>query len=284
MSPERIAFINKLRAQNYSPCTLITYEQALVRMATHYNKSPLLLSTNEIQNYIIHLIEVDKFEPATVNLHIGAFKKFFSLLAPDNTVMSAIGKVRSHRKLPAVLTAEEIAKMIQCVKNIKHRAMLELFYSSGIRLSECRDLLISDIDGKNHLVHVTQGKGGKERYTVIGKKALLTLRAYYSEHRPQKYLFEGRNKEKYTKRSIERIIENAAQRAGITKRVSVHTLRHSFATHLLEQNVNLCTIQKLLGHSDVKTTTIYTHVSTATITKIANPLDIAFETTKEALS
>jgi len=275
MSPERIAFITKLKARNLSPSTIKNYEHALVRLAKHYNKSPLAMNSDEIEKYLLHALEVDRLSPATVNLEIGAIKKFYALVAPENEIMKSIGKVKSVRKLPTVLTTDEIMKMIQCTENLKHRAVLELLYSSGIRLSECVNLRPGDINGKENLVHVINGKGGKERYTIIGDHALQTLRKYYVSYHPKDYLFEGRKHSRYSKRNLHNIITNAARLAGINKNVSPHTFRHSFATHLLEQNVNLCTIQKLLGHATIKTTTIYTHVSNATITKIINPLDLA---------
>jgi len=283
MSPERLQFIDKLKVRNYSPRTIQNYEQALLRLAKHYNKSPLHMSAEEIENYLFHVLEVEKLEPATINLHIGAFKKFFSLMAPDSTVMKSIDKLRDARKIPSILTSEEIMQMIFHTHNLKHRAIIELMYSSGIRLQECITLRPCDIDGKNHLVHICwgEGKGRKERYTIIGKHALKTLRRYFVNYRPKITLFEGPHHKQYSKRSIEKIVGNAAKRAGIKKNVTPHTLRHSFATHLLEQNVNLCTIQKLLGHASIKTTTIYTHVSNAAISKVTNPLDLAFTEKKK---
>lgn len=275
MSPERLQFIKKLIIRKCSPRTVTNYEQALLRLAKHHNKSPLDLNTEEIEDYLLHVLEVEKLSPATVNLHIGAFKKFFHLLLPHSTVMEPISKVKTAKKLPSVLCATEIAAMANCTKNIKHRSMVKLLYSSGIRLSECLDLRPCDIDGKNKLVHVIHSKGAKERYTIISTQALQTLRQYYIEYRPKLYLFEGRRHERYTRRSIGKVVDIAAKRAGIKKKVTPHVLLHSFATHLLEQNVNLRTIQKLLGHSNLKTTTIYTHVSNITISNITNPLDLA---------
>ena len=275
MSPERLQFLNKLKVRRHSPKTIYNYEQALLKLAQYYNKSPLDISTEEIEKYLLYELEVQKLAPATVNLHIGAFKKFFELIVPHSTVMKPISKVKSVKKLPIILTSSEIADMIRCTDNIKHRAMIELMYSSGIRLSELVNLRPCDIDGKSMLVHVVRGKGEKERYTVISAHALQALRDYYLRYHPLMYLFEGPKHKQYSVRSVGKVIRSAAKRAGTKKNVTPHTLRHSFATHLLEQNVNLRTIQKLLGHSNIKTTTIYTHVSNATITNIVNPLDRA---------
>ena len=275
MSPERLQFLNKLKARNYSKNTINNYENALLGLSRHYGKSPLDMTTEEIERYVLSELEQEKMAPATVNLHRGAFNKFYSLMAPHLTVMNTIGRVKDIKKLPVVLTLDEIATMVSYTTNIKHKALISLIYSSGIRLDECINLRPCDIDGKNMLVHVVQGKGKKERYTIISAHALQTLRDYYITYRPKLYLFEGYGHKQYCKRTVGKVIDNAAKRAGIKKQVTPHTLRHSFATHLLEQNVNLCTIQKLLGHSSIKTTTIYTHVSNATITNIDNPLDRA---------
>lgn len=281
MSPERLQFLNKLKVRKCSPRTIYNYEQALLMLAKHYNKSPLDINTEEIEKYLLYELEVRKLAPATLNLHIGAFKKFFELIAPHSSVMKPIGKVKDVKKLPKVLTAGEIANMIRCTDNIKHRAIIELLYSSGIRLDESVNLRPNDIDGKNMLVHIVRGKGEKERYTIISVHALETLRDYYKRYHPKHYLFEGPRHKQYCRRSIGKVVDSAAKRAGIIKKVTPHTLRHSFATHLLEQNVNLCTIQKLLGHSSINTTTIYTHVSNATITNIVNPLDLVLSQGKK---
>jgi len=275
MSPERLQFLNKLKARNFAQRTIYNYERALMKLALHYNKSPLDMTTEEIEKYVLYLLEEEKRAPATINLYIGAFKSFFALMAPHNTVMQSIGQVKNAKKLPMVLTVDEVAKMVEYTDNLKRRAMIESMYSSGIRLSELANLRPCDIDGKNMLVHILRGKGAKERYTVVSVHALQTLRDYYIRYRPQRYLFEGPRHKQYSLRTVGTVVSNAAKRAGIIKKVSPHTLRHSFATRLLEQNINLCTIQKLLGHSDVKTTTIYTHVSNAAITNITNPLDLA---------
>jgi site-specific recombinase XerD len=274
MSPERELFINRLRVRNYSPKTVTNYEQALVKAAKFLKKSPLNMTGKEIEQFFLHEIKVEKLAPATVNLHISAFKTFFNLVDPESKVMEYISKVKHVRHLPIVLTSNEVSALILATRNLKHRAIIEILYSSGVRLQECIDLRVKDIDSEKMLVHIHRGKGGKERYTVLSKRALKTLRKYYKAYHPHSYLFEGRNNNKVSPRTIDNVIKKASKRAGITKPVSPHTFRHSFATHLLEQNVNLRVIQKLLGHSNIKTTTIYLHVSNMAITNITNPLDI----------
>lgn len=275
MSPERTLFINHLEAQNFSPKTIKNYEIALVKLSKFHNKSPLKLTTAEIEKFVLHEVKVEKLCPATVNLHISGIKKFFTLLLPESNIMSTISKVKGGKGLPTVLTVEEVKNMIHRTKNLKHRALLELLYSTGIRMQECIDLKASDIDSNEMLVHVRHGKGRKERFTIIGKKTILTLRKYYKSYNPKNHLFEGWKNKPLAPGTVGKIVKNAAKRANITnKTVTTHTFRHTFATHLLEQNVNLRVIQKLLGHSNIKTTTIYTHVSNIAITKVINPIDI----------
>lgn len=282
MSPERTLFINRLEARNYSPSTVKNYTAAVVKIAQFYKKFPLNLTGSDIENFILHELKVEKLLPSTVNLHIGGIRKYFTLMHPGSNVLDTISKVKGIKGLPTVLTVEEISRIICQPVNIKHRAILELLYSSGLRIQECVNLKPSDINSKEMLVHVREGKGRKERYTIIGKKAIRTLRKYYKSYHPKIFLFEGPKNKQYNKRSINKIVKNAVARAKITnKSVTPHTFRHTFATHLLEQNVNLRVIQKLLGHSSIKTTTIYTHVSNIAITKVINPIDILNKNDKE---
>jgi integrase/recombinase XerD len=275
MSPERKLFLDRLTMRNYSPRTIQNYMQSLIKAAVFLKKSPLYMSTAEIERFFLHELTVEKLAPATINLHIGAFRSFFNMVAPEKkSVMDPVGKVRIAKNLPVVLTRAEIAAMLKATPNLKHRAIIELFYCSGVRLSECINLTLSDLDRKQMLIMVREGKGGKQRFTILGKRALATLTDYYRQYRPRHFVFENSRHQQYSRRMIGIVVSGAAKRAKIGKPVSPHTLRHSFATHLMEQNVNLHVIQKLLGHSDIKTTTIYTHVSNITISAIPSPLDL----------
>jgi site-specific recombinase XerD len=274
MSPERQKFLERLELKGFAPTTRANYEHALDKLARFHNRSPLAMTTDDIETFLLHELKVEKFAPATVNLHIGAIKTFYRVLAPESTIMRGIGPVKVVGRLPVVLTKSEIKKMIDYTKNIKHRAILEIMYCSGLRLDECLQLKPVDIRRNEMLIHVRKGKGGKVRYTLLAESALETLTQYYRQYRPKEFLFEGPQRGKpLAHRTIGKIVEQAAARAHLDKRVTPHTLRHTFATHLLEQNVNLRSIQKLLGHSSIKTTTIYTHVSNVVIRNIVNPLD-----------
>jgi site-specific recombinase XerD len=185
-----------------------------------------------------------------------------------------VRRPRKDKKLPIVLSKEEVAKILSSVDNIKHRAMLMLAYSAGLRVGEIVRLKIEDIDSERMLIHIKGSKGRKDRYTLLSEMALQTLRGYWRQYKPDKWLFEGARAGRYiSTRTVDKILEHACERADIKKDVSVHTLRHSFATHLLEGGTDLRYIQELLGHQSSKTTEIYTHVSTKSIGKIKSPLD-----------
>jgi integrase/recombinase XerD len=184
------------------------------------------------------------------------------------------GLENKEKTLPSVLSSEEVIEILKATENIKHRAILMTIYSAGLRISESINLKIRDIDSNRMQIRVEQGKGKVDRYTLLSEKTLLILRQYFKEYRPKVWLFEGLIKgEQYSTRSIQNIFQAAVKKAGITKDVSVHTLRHSFATHLLENGTDLRYIQNLLGHANSKTTEIYTHITTKGFDQIKSPLD-----------
>jgi Site-specific recombinase XerD len=190
-----------------------------------------------------------------------------------------IRRPKNDKKLPKVLSQEDIVKIFSSIKNIKHKAILMLVYSGGLRVSEIVALKISDIDSKRMMIHVQMAKGRKDRYTVLSEVALKILREYVRVVKPNNWLFQGENEENHIAvRSVQSIFSQAVARAGINKECTVHTLRHSFATHLLENGISLRYIQELLGHASSKTTEIYTHVTKSSINRIKSPLDdIPFE-------
>jgi site-specific recombinase XerD len=175
--------------------------------------------------------------------------------------------------LPNVLSKEDVIAIIAATTNLKHKALLALIYSAGLRISEALAMQPKDIDSKRMLIHVKNAKGKKDRYTLLSEKVLVILREYYNIYQPKTYLFEGQAGGAYSSRSAQTVLKLAVKKAGIDKPVSLHTLRHSFATHLLESGTDLRYIQDLLGHSSPKTTMIYTHVSSSSLKKIKNPFD-----------
>ena len=184
-----------------------------------------------------------------------------------------IDRPKKEKTLPVVLSEEEILLILRSVSNLKHKAILMVIYSAGLRISECINLKIKDIDSNRMQIRVEQSKGKKDRYTLLSTKTLLILRDYFKEYRPKEFLFEGQDGGCYSTRSIQNIFRDAVEKAKINKKVTVHSLRHSFATHLLENGTNLRYIQSLLGHSNSKTTEIYTHVTTKGFEQLKSPLD-----------
>lgn len=180
---------------------------------------------------------------------------------------------REGRKLPLILSKEEVRSIIAKITNLKHRAIIETIYSAGLRLNESIELRIINIDFSRLLIRISRGKGDKDRYTMLSERLAITLKEYIKKYQPRVWLFEGIGGEKYSSRSVQKIFQRAVNAAGIEKAVTVHTLRHSFATHLLEAGTDLRYIQELLGHASSKTTEIYTHVSKQAIGGIKSPLD-----------
>jgi site-specific recombinase XerD len=192
-----------------------------------------------------------------------------------------VKRPRKDKKLPTVLSKEEVAKILSSVDNLKHKAILMLVYSAGLRVGEVVRLKTEDIDSNRKLIHIKGAKGRKDRYTLLSERALEILKQYLRKYRPEKWLFGGAREGRYlSARTADKIFRNACEKSGIKKDVSLHALRHSFATHLLEAGTDLRYIQELLGHSHCKTTEIYTHVSTKSLGKIISPLD-TFELAKE---
>ena len=215
-----------------------------------------------------------RLAPRSVNLRIAALKSFFKLMAPERAaVMQEISKVKEPRSLPGVLSQQEVLRMIAATGNLKHRAIIMLLYSSGLRLRELLNLKITHIESDRMKIRVEQGKGKADRYTILANRTLDTLREYFRAYRPQEHLWEGRHRRPYSARSFGKIVENAARAARIGKNVHPHMLRHSFATHLMESGVALPVIQQLLGHTSIKTTMIYLHVGQPSMDKIVSPLD-----------
>ena len=185
----------------------------------------------------------------------------------------SIERPRKKQTLPKVLAKEEVKAMIACTRNIKHRCIISLLYSAGLRRSELLNLKLTDIDSNRMLIRIEGAKGGKDRMTLLSESVLNNLRTYFKEYQPKNWLFEGPRQEQYSGSSVGRIIMNASKNAGIRKKVTPHMLRHSFATHLMENGTDLRYIQTLLGHSSSKTTEIYTHVAVNSFKSIKNPLD-----------
>ena len=263
-----------LELRGLSPETQKIYLYYITNFSRYFNRSPYHLGKREIKEYLLYLLREKKASASTVNLCYSALKFLYARTLKRDEIMEKIPRLRSTKKLPVVLERQEVESLFSVTSNLKHRAILMLIYSSGLRLREASHLKVSDIDSKRMVLRIRQGKGRKDRYTLLSTAALEVLRKYWRHCRPKEWLFPGRLSDKpLSVRSIQRVFKKARTLAGITKPATVHTLRHSFATHLLEQGTDLYRIQLLLGHRSLKTTAIYLHVSRKELVRIVSPLD-----------
>ena len=231
------------------------------------------LSEIEIQQYLNHLAQSNR-SISYINQSINSIKFYYEVVLGMPNRFYAIDRPRKRQKLPVILSREEILKMLSVTTNLKHKCIIGLLYSSGLRKGELLKLTPKDIDSKRMVVIIKQSKGNKDRLSLLSENILEDLRTYYKAWRPKNYLFEGPNGQAYSASSVNRIVQKAAQKAKVQKKITAHSLRHSFATHLLENGTNLRYIQRLLGHSSSQTTEIYTHVATNHLQTIKNPLDL----------
>jgi site-specific recombinase XerD len=229
------------------------------------------LNETDVRKYLQKLIQEGKSN-SYVNLSINSIKFFYEIVHGMPNRFYSVERPRKIKQLPEVLSKEEIVKIINNTNNIKHKCIVGLLYSSGLRRSELLNLNVTDIDSKRMVVIVKNAKGNKDRISVLSPSILKDLQKYYKEYRPKKYLFEGQKGGKYSVTSVLNIISAAAKKAGIHKKVTPHMLRHSFATHLLENGTDIRHIQLLLGHSSTKTTEIYTHVANRSFMEIKDLL------------
>jgi site-specific recombinase XerD len=267
-------YLDKLEIKRYSNNTVKSYVSAFERFINYFRSKPIDdLDELDIRTYIKYLIQTNSSN-SYVNLSINSIKFYYEIVLGMPNRFYDIERPRKEKKLPKVLSMQEVRDLIDATSNIKHRCILSLLYSAGLRRSELLNLKPLDIDSKRMIIKINDAKGKKDRYTLLADSTLADLRNYYKAYRPQNYLFEGLQKAQYSATSIVKIITKASAAAGIRKHVTPHTLRHSFATHLLENGTDLRYIQILLGHSSTKTTEIYTHVATKNFISIKNPLDL----------
>jgi|SRR6267378_4395893 len=264
-----------LRLRNYSHKTIKSYVSCLRSFVAYFRpRHPRDLRETDIRDYLLCLIEERSFAAGTVNQVFSALRFLYAELYKMPFAIKNIPRPRRGRALPTVLSQEEVMRILAAVENLKHRTILMIIYSAGLRVGESVRLKLTDIDGSRGLIHLRSAKGDKDRYTVLSNFVLEQLRMYYTKYQPREYLFEGAEGRRHlSERSVQHAFERAATASGIRKRTSVHTLRHSFATHLLESGTDLRYIQELLGHASSKTTEIYTHVSNKALGKIVSPLD-----------
>jgi integrase/recombinase XerD len=263
-----------MRLRRFSPKTIACYLACMKGVAKHFRKSPAELGDEEIRAYLYSLMEERKVSQSVLVQTYSALKFFFEKTLQKQWNAFRIPRCKQRRKLPAVLTREEVESILSATKNLKHRAILMTIYSAGLRIGEATRLKVSDIESGRMMIRVNEGKGLKDRYTLLGERNLEMLRRYWKAYRPLEWLFPGRNASTPVSTSaIQRVFKTSLEKAGIKKKASVHTLRHCFATHLLESGTDLYYIQRLLGHKSAGTTSVYLHITGKDIGKIKSPID-----------
>jgi len=254
-------YLLKLELKRYAESTIRNYVSCFEAFINHYyDTNPRNLNEIDVRNYLQKLIQ-EKKSNSYVNLMVNSIKFFYEIVLGMPNRFYSIERPRKQNQLPKVLSKEEVITIMECTNNIKHKCIVGLLYSSGLRRGELLNLLVTDIDSKRMMINIKNAKGNKDRYSVLSPSILKDLRKYYKEYRPNKYLFEGAKRGKYSATSVLNIVDLTAKKAGILRKVTPHMLRHSFATHLLENGTDIRHIQLLLGHSSTKTTEIYTHVA-----------------------
>lgn len=266
-------FVSYLEGKRYSKSTVKTYH-TFVRKFLEFNKKELAkISNRDIEIFVENVIANNKYSVSSHRQCISALKHFCGLYDVEGIDIKAFERPKKSKVLPTVLSKEEVIALLQNTKNLKHRAVLALIYSSGLRIGELLNLRLRDFDFSRMQIHVRQSKGRKDRYVIVAKSMMPLLNNYLKTYRPKDFFVEGRVGEAYSSSSVRFFLRTSCKRAGITKKVTPHTLRHSFATHMMENGIGLRHIQDLLGHSKPETTMIYTHVTRKDLMQIQSPLD-----------
>ena len=277
MTRLRKVMLEELQRRNFSAATIRGYLGAVERFARYFGKSPDRLGLDQIRQYQAHLLHERKLAVGTVVNQVAGLRFFFRRALKRRFPPDSIPYPKyTHHRTPRVLSPEEVTRLIEAASNLQARAMLMALYSTGMRRSELVRLRIEDIDSERMVIHIRKGKGGKDRDVPLCPKLLETLREYWRWKKPRTWLFPGEprgNGDHLTDKAVWYACDEAARHAGLKKRVSPHMLRHSFATHLLEDGADLATIQVLLGHADLEATSIYLHLSRRHLEKTVNPLE-----------
>jgi len=273
ISPLRRRMIEDMTIRKLAPKTQQGYIRTIKDFAVFLGRSPDTASLEDIRRFQLHLAQSGA-QPPILNHTVSALRFFFRVTLKRHDIVEHTTFIRQPRKLPVVLSPEEVARLLNAAPGLKYKAALSVAYGAGLRAAEVVSLKVCDIDSKRMIIRVEQGKGRKDRNVMLSASLLELLRAWWRAARPQGGLFPGRNPiQPMTTRQLNRACHAAAEAAGIERNVSLHTLRHSFATHLLEQNIDVRVIQVLLGHAKLDSTALYTRVATKTIQQVTSPLE-----------
>lgn len=267
-------FINQLKLKAYSKNTIRTYVTEFAHLLKILKNYPVEnLSEERLKDYFLYCVKKEKIKENHLNSRMNAVKFYFEQVLHKPKMFFDIPRPKTPKLLPKMLTKSEIKKIFENTKNTKHLLMLQLSYGMGLRVSEIVNLKIEHINSENMLVHISGAKGKKDRYTNLPESILTLLRNYYREYRPKEFLFEGQYGGAYTVRSVQNVFKQAMRKANIHKTIGIHGLRHSYATHLIENGADIRFLQELLGHNSLKTTQIYTHITDVSKSNIKSPLD-----------
>ncbi len=270
-----LRFENLLRIKKYSENTLRAYRnEFMVFLKIASGRIDIdLLTTEKLSAYLLYLIEKREYSESRLNMAVSVLKFYYEKVSHKPRLHFDLPRPRKRHTLPKVIDKQQVIKLLNAPDNTKHKTMLMCAYAAGLRVSEVAALKVIHIDSKRMTIRIEQSKGKKDRYVMLSQKLLDQLRLYFEEYKPKEYLFEGQYGAAISTRTIQEVFTAAKQKAGIKQKVGIHSLRHSFATHLHESGIDIKYIGDLLGHKDVKTTSIYTHVSKREIGKIKSPLD-----------
>jgi len=267
--------VEDLEIRNRSPNTIKTYVLAVAQFAAYFGRSPELLGLEEIRNYQIYLVREKRISTGTLNITVAALRFLYCTTLNKDWKIESIPYAKAPKKLPTILSQNEILRFFDAISNLKHRAIVMTIYSAALRVSEGAHLRVEDIDSERMLIHVNQGKGRKDRLELVtlSETLLEILRDYYRAYRPRDWLFPGKDPDRpITRDSIAQVVKRAGKAIG--KPVTPHTLRHSSATHLLEAGYNVRSVQGVLGHARISTTDVYSHVTRQRLTATKSPLDL----------
>jgi len=267
-------FGNYLSLQRVSPATKSAYLQSVKGLTAYFQRSAEQLTNDQIQDYLLYCIQEKKLAWASCNVLFCGLKKFYhGFLGRDDAGFSIPPRPRSH-SLPMLLSRDEVSRILKATTNMKHHTLLALVYGSGLRVSEAVRLCAEHIDSKKMLVRINQSKGRKDRYTILSKYSLELLREYWRTYQPKKLLFFTKDKNKpMSSETAQKIYYLAKQKAGVTRGKGIHTFRHCFASHALEEGVQLFVLKRWLGHASIKTTCMYLHASPEMLQNLSSPLD-----------
>ena len=266
--------LEDLQIRQYSPTTIRIYLHCLAEFAKHFNQSPDLLSPEHIREYQLYLVKQKQVSRPTCIQTVCALRFFYIHTLNRKVAIEHIPFPRRARKLPMILSREEVKALLEAPRSLRHRTLLAVLYGTGVRVAEVTQLKLSDIDARRHVLWVRQGKGRRDRQTLLSEKLLELLRTYWRSERPTEWLFpSAKGGRPISPKAVYLACRSAAQAAGISKSVHPHSLRHAFATHLLEAGINLRTIQILLGHANLETTARYLHVADVAVRSTPSPLD-----------